>query len=57
MTIGVEPVSGTNPTPPEAISGQSLFLEVLWSDIDVKSVLYVGILFVPSETNDPNDGY
>jgi hypothetical protein len=52
MTIGVEPVSGVNPTPPEAISDQSLFLEVSWSDKEVESVLYVGTLFVPSETDD-----
>jgi hypothetical protein len=52
MTIGVEPVSGSNPTPPEAISDQSLFLVCLWSGIEVKGVLYSGTLFVPSETDD-----
>jgi hypothetical protein len=40
MTIGVEPVSGSDPTPPEAIGEQSLFLQVSWSGIEVKGVLY-----------------
>jgi hypothetical protein len=52
MTIGVEPVSGVNPTPPEAISDQSLILVFLWSDSKVKGVLCLQALFVPSETDD-----
>jgi hypothetical protein len=48
----VEPVSGVNPTPPEAISDQSLILEVSWSDKEVKGVLYLGAPFVPSEIDD-----
>jgi hypothetical protein len=39
MTIGVEPDSRTNPTPPEATSDQSLFLEFKWSGVKVKGVL------------------
>jgi hypothetical protein len=51
-TIGVEPVSRSDPTPPEAISDQSLFLGFSWSRSHVKGVLCRRGLLFPFETCD-----